>query len=99
MKTTATIEIPTTFLDISFDVDAYLAKNGKLLELYLGEPSNILKMRIEAEVRSGRVSVDHVARVGRFMESVSKLVPSKVTIGSALSEDRLQKLWRESAKA
>jgi hypothetical protein len=90
-------EQPTTLMDISFDVDAYLANGGKLFKLMMSVSDEEMA-RIETAVRSGSLPVDRVARVARFLDRVGKLAPAKVMLGSALSEDRLQMMWRETAQ-
>jgi hypothetical protein len=85
----------TTLLEIGFDVDGYLAKGGTLLDLEVIS-SDRDKARIEAAVRVGTISVDRVLRFGRFLERVGEAGPSKVFVGSALSEERLQHMWRQT---
>ena len=89
---------PLTFWAIDFDVDSYLAGGGKMLDLALLSWTD--KVELEYDARCGRVSEDTLRRMGRvsnFLDSVAKIAPSKASIGSTLSEERLQSIWQSTA--
>jgi hypothetical protein len=82
-------EAKVSLLDIDFDIDAYLATGGSLLDLAL-MPSTTEKMRIERwlgiqgpEVRS------RVARVAEFLNRVG---------GAIIPETRLRAIWRGTTR-
>jgi hypothetical protein len=86
---------PTTLFAISFDLDSYLANGGAILDLVL--PSVADEARIEAAVRMAKIPPDRVARFGEFLKRVGKVGPANAAVGSALSEARLQRIWRATA--
>jgi hypothetical protein len=82
-----------SLLDIDFDIDAYLAAGGSLLNLGL-MPSPGEKMRIELWLRKQGPEVRaRVARVAEFIKRVGGLGPAPATI----TETKLRAIWREIA--
>jgi hypothetical protein len=90
---------PTSLTEILFDVDAYLADGGKLsdLEVPTDEESQA-RVKAFASASASDETLHRMVRVGRFLERLGDVSPSDdAVIGSVLSEERLQSLWRETS--
>jgi hypothetical protein len=82
-----------SLLDIDFDIDAYLATGGSLLNLVL-MPSGGEKIRIELWLRTQGPEVRaRVARVAEFIKRAGGLGPAPATI----TETKLCAIWRGTA--
>ena len=82
-----------SLLDIDFDLDAYLATGGLLLDLAL-MPSITEKMRIERWLSTqGQQVRARVARVAEFLNRLDGRGPATATIGGIL-ETRMRAIWR-----
>jgi hypothetical protein len=84
------------WLDIFMDLDAYIAKGGRLLELPIAPleelSPDVRQLIIE---RMGHQRID---RIGRFYARCGTLVRNgDVPIGRACTEDDLRTVWRETA--
>ena len=81
------------WLEIHKDLDAYIARGGKLMEL------NLLDERTHKRLESviaAELDATTIARHVRFFKSIMDLMRSKRTVGEALTESKLQALWRET---
>jgi len=81
------------WLEIHKDLDAYIARGGKLMEL------NLLDERTHERLESviaRELDVATCARLCRFFKSIMDLMHTKRTVGEALTESKLQALWRET---
>jgi hypothetical protein len=90
---------PTNLTEISFDIDGYVADGGKLsdLEVPTDEKSQS-QVKAFARASASEETLHRMVRVGRFMERLGEVSPSEdAVIGSVLSEERLQRLWRETS--
>jgi hypothetical protein len=84
----------TSLLSIDFDVDSYLARGGKLLDLEL-VPSTADREQIEATVRTmSEAKLNRIRRVGEFLTRVGELgADPESSIGETLTEEQLQRIW------
>jgi hypothetical protein len=93
--------MPTaTFTEINFDVDEYLSKGGRLLDLAL--PSGAELKTIERLAKSGAFTVEilnHITQIGRFLEHVAQLSEERANIGERVTEEKLQSIWRACSPA
>ena len=90
-------EAKVSLLDIDFDLDAYLAAGGSLLDLAL-MPSIGEKKRIERWLGTQGPEVrGRVARVAEFLNRVGGQGPATATTGGSILEARLRAIWRSTA--
>ena len=88
-------EAKVSLLDIDFDLDAYLAAGGSLLDLAL-MPSIAEKKRIARWLGTQGPEVrGRVARVAEFLNRVDGQGPATAPIG--VLETRLRAIWRGTA--
>jgi hypothetical protein len=97
---------PVTWAQLRFDVDAYLARGGRLMDVVL--PTSALdrrmeEMRIEALTpgmtgEEQEVMGQRIGRVGRFLQRVGEQQgqSKSTTVGSVLTEEDLRRIWRET---
>jgi hypothetical protein len=90
-------EMGTSFLSIDFDVDAYLERGGRLLDLEL-IPSTSDRAVIEAAADTmSQATLNRIARVGRFLTRVGKLAEADAKVGKTFTEGQLRSIWRGAA--
>jgi hypothetical protein len=89
----------TSLLSIDFDVDTYLERGGRLLDLDL-IPSASDRAAIEATADTmSQATLNRIARVGRFLVRVGELAEADAKVGKTLTEDQLRSIWRGAAPA
>jgi hypothetical protein len=82
-----------SIVSIKFDVDAYLARGGKLLDLI----ASVYRDLHDFECTLLRMAKkEHIARFDRWMNKVSALGSPHERIGDKLTEDQLQRLWADT---
>jgi uncharacterized protein YaaN involved in tellurite resistance len=82
------------WLEIHRDLDAYIARGGKLLELNLLDEKT--HDRLESII-AAELGQQAVARLSRFFKSVMDTMDRKKRVGAVLTESTLQELWRKTA--
>ena len=86
-------EAKVSLLDIDFDIDAYLATGGSLLNLVL-MPSVGEKVRIERWLSTQGPEVRaRVARVAEFLNRVGRQWP-----GDSIPETTMRAIWRDTPR-
>jgi hypothetical protein len=92
-------EMGTSLLSIDFDVDTYLERGGRLLDLDL-IPSASDRAAIEATADTmSQATLNRIARVGRFLVRVGELAEADAKVCKTLTEDQLRSIWRGAAPA
>jgi hypothetical protein len=86
----------TTFYDINFDVDAYLAKGGRLLDLVLtgNSPPEILSLAQSGGIKDE--TLERMGRAGRFFHCLMEYGESHELVGTALTEEQLRSIWERT---
>jgi hypothetical protein len=85
----------TSLLSIDFNVDTYLERGGRLLDLDL-IPSTSDRAVIEATADTmSQATRNRIARVGRFLTRVGEVKK----IGKTFTEEQLRSIWRGAAPA
>jgi hypothetical protein len=81
-------------VDIDFDLDRYITDGGKLSEIRFVSPARALEWArtVPAEISSSRLE-----RWGRYCGEMAKTFPSEDKVGERLSEDDLQRIWKDAA--
>jgi hypothetical protein len=83
------------YLEIYRDLDAYMARGGRLLDLTL-VPLNEVPPEVQ-QLIAEELGSEKMARIGRFFRRVTALTKPNVEVGAACTEEELRLLWRESA--
>jgi hypothetical protein len=76
------------WLDVFMDLDAYIAKGGRLLDLQLlsSAPAEV------EQAIADQLGTERLARLDSFFGRIAELV------GNVLTEDQARAIWRESAE-
>jgi hypothetical protein len=82
------------WLAIHKDLDAYIARGGKLSELNLLDEAT--HKRLESVI-AAELSKATLARLSRFFRSIMDTMNRKRPVGEVLTESKLQELWRRTA--
>jgi cytochrome P450 len=82
------------WLAIHKDLDAYIARGGKLSELNLLDEAT--HKRLESLI-AAELSKATLARLSRFFRSIMDTMNRKRPVGEVLTESKLQELWRRTA--
>jgi hypothetical protein len=82
------------WLEIHKDLDAYIARGGKLMDLNLLDDAT--HKRLETVI-AAELGQETNLRLTRFFKSIMDSMHSKRTVGEALTESKLQALWRKTA--
>jgi hypothetical protein len=82
------------WLAIHRDLDAYIARGGKLSELNLLDEAT--HKRLESVI-AAELSKETLARLSRFFRSIMDTMNRKRPVGEVLTESKLQELWRRTA--
>jgi hypothetical protein len=83
------------FIEMYKDLDAYIARGGKLLDLPMSDRSAIPRP-VDSLIR-GRLGKATSARLGRFFKAVSKRAGTDQIVGNVLTEVELQQIWHQTA--
>jgi hypothetical protein len=87
------------YIKIVNDIDGYIARGGKLLELEMSPDLSSLPPQAQNVLETG-IDPAAAARVAAFFEAVGNEHPTKgARIGEVITEKRLQEIWRGTAKA
>jgi hypothetical protein len=82
------------WLDIYMDLDAYVAKGGRLLDLELYNPEDwppdAQKYILE------RMGPERLARMDRFLARLAVGMDPDQMVGHGLTEDEIRAIWRET---
>jgi hypothetical protein len=91
--TTAAPNQEPDLVEIAFDLDRYIADDGKLSEIRFVSHARALDWArtVPAEIASHRLE-----RWGDYCGRMSKKLADKAVVGEHLSENDLQLLWQES---
>jgi hypothetical protein len=81
------------WLEIHKDLDAYIARGGKLMELNLLDERTYRRLE---SVIAAELDVSTNARLSRFFKSIMDLMHPQRAVGEALTESKLQALWRQT---
>jgi hypothetical protein len=82
------------WLEIHKDLDAYIARGGKLLELNLLDEATHERLETVIAAELGQTNL---ARLNLFYRSIMDTMNRKRPVGEALTESKLQALWRATA--
>jgi len=82
------------WLEIHKDLDAYIARGGKLRELNLFD--ELTHKRLE-DVIAAELGEETLARLSRFFKSIMDTMNRKRPVGEVLTESKLQELWGKTA--
>jgi hypothetical protein len=82
------------WLEIHKDLDAYIARGGKLRELNLLD--EVSHKRLEYVI-AAELGEETLARLSRFFKSIMDTMNRKRPVGEVLTESKLQELWRKTA--
>jgi hypothetical protein len=82
------------WLEIHKDLDAYIARGGKLMDLNLLDDATHKRLESVIATELGQAAN---LRLTRFYKSIMDSMHSKRTVGEALTESKLQALWRKTA--
>jgi hypothetical protein len=90
----------TSLLSIDFDVETYLERGGRLLDLeMILSASDRAVIEAKADTMS-QATLNRLARVGRFLTRVGELLAEDdAKVGKTLTEDQLRSIWRGAAPA
>ena len=82
------------WLEIHKDLDGYIARGGKLLELNLLD--EVTHKRLESLIAE-ELGQETLARLSRFFKFIMDTMNRKRPVGEVLTESKLQELWRKTA--
>jgi hypothetical protein len=82
------------WLEIHKDLDAYIARGGKLMDLNLLDDATHKRLETIIAAELGQATN---LRLTRFFKSIMDSMHRKRTVGEALTESKLQALWRKTA--
>jgi hypothetical protein len=82
------------WLEIHKDLDAYIARGGKLMDLNLLDDATHKRLESVIAAELGQAAN---LRLTRFYKSIMDSMHTKRTVGEALTEPKLQALWRKTA--
>lgn len=89
----------TSLLSIDFDVEAYLERGGRLLDLeMILSASDRAVIEATADTMS-QATLNRIARVGRFLTRVGELAEADAKVGKTFTEEQLRIIWRGAAPA
>ena len=86
-----------SLFDIDFDIDAYLADGGRLLDLAFPSPRE--KQLVEGWLNSqGPEARGRVGRVGEFLTRIgsTRRPDSAASVGAHLTEEELRAIWQQT---
>jgi hypothetical protein len=86
-----------SFLNINFDVDAYIERGGLLLDLEMPSAASMVAIEAMAGMMD-QATLNRIARVDRFLARIGELTEEAV-VGETLTEDQLRSIWRGAAPA
>jgi hypothetical protein len=92
------------FVDISFDIDAYLASGGQLMKLNFTPCAyDLVRIKELTQQAAGAVDLqalrERIMRCVKFCDLLGKQLGDDETIGSVLTEKELRVIWGRTKRS
>jgi hypothetical protein len=82
------------WLEIHKDLDAYIARGGKLMDLNLLDDATYKRAET---IIADELGQSTNIRLARFFKSIMDTMNPKRTVGEVLTESKLRELWHKTA--
>jgi hypothetical protein len=82
------------WLEIHNDLDAYIARGGKLMDLNLLDDATYKRAET---IIADELGQSTNIRLARFFKSIMDTMNPKRTVGEVLTESKLRELWHKTA--
>jgi hypothetical protein len=82
------------WLEIHKDLDAYIARGGKLMDLKLLDDATYKRAET---IIADELGQSTNIRLARFFKSIMDTMNPKRTVGEVLTESKLRELWHKTA--
>ena len=101
-----TINRQVTLESIDFDIDNYLVKGGKLLDIIIPSTASD-QHRVEAQIGSRMMAMSpeerervgrQIARFGTWLQRVRQVGPPETVLGNTITEEHAIIIWRGTAE-